>query len=137
MRFFFIFLVFYAFSAAAQDPRLSAVGNYALNRPGVVMIRTEYTANVYVNSMRMDNRAFNALLDSIQNLDHGGGVSPEQKLDIVLREMNNQPAPFFQTTFDYIKQPEQITATGTGFFVASNGTVATNCHLIDRDDAFI
>jgi len=124
-------------SATGQDPKLSGVDNYALNRPGVVMVRTEYTANVYVNSMKMDNKAFNALLDSIQNLDHGGGVTAEQKLDIVLREMNNRPARFFQTTFDYIKQPEQITATGSGFFITGDGYVATNCHLIDRDDAFI
>lgn len=123
--------------ASGQDPKLSGVQNYALNRPGVVMIRTEYSANVYVNSMRMDNRAFNHLLDSIQNLDHGGGVSAEQKLDIVLREMNNRPARFFQTTFDYIKQPELITSIGTGFFLTGNGYVATNCHLIDREDAFI
>jgi serine protease Do len=124
-------------TAAGQDSRLSGVQNYALNRPGVVMIRTEYSANVYVNSMRMDNKAFNRLLDSIQNLDHGGGVTPEQKLDIVLKEMNNRPARFFQTTFDYIKQPEQITSIGTGFFLTGNGYVATNCHLIDREDAFI
>jgi serine protease Do len=123
--------------ASGQDSRLSGVQNYALNRPGVVMIRTEYSANVYVNSMRMDNRAFNRLLDSIQNLDHGGGVTSEQKLDIVLREMNNRPTRFFQTTFDYIKQPEQITSIGTGFFLTGNGYVATNCHLIDREDAFI
>ena len=126
-----------ACSAAGQNTRLSGIENYALNRPGVVMVRTEYTANVYVNSMKMDNRAFNALLDSIQNLDHGGGVTAEQKLDIVLREMNNRPARFFQATFDYIKQPEQITAIGTGFFITADGFVATNCHLIDREDAFI
>jgi S1-C subfamily serine protease len=137
MRFFFIFLVLYTFSAAAQAPRLSAVGIYALNRPGVVMIRTEYTANVYVNSMKMDDRAFNTLLDSIQRLDHGGGVMPEQKLDMVLREMNNRPERYFQTTFNYIKQPEQITASGSGFFITSNGYVATNCHLIERDENFI
>jgi S1-C subfamily serine protease len=101
------------------------------------MIRTEYTANVYVNSMKMDSKAFNVLLDSIQSLDHGGGVTPEQKLDIVLREMNYRPARFFQTTFDYIKQPEQITSIGTGFFITGDGYVATNCHLIDREDAFI
>ncbi|HXB95480.1 MAG TPA: serine protease [Puia sp.] len=123
--------------AFAQEGKISGTENYAINRPGIVMIRTEYTANVYVNSMKMDERAFNALLDSIQHLDHGGGVLAEQKLDIVLREMNNRPARFFQTTFDYIKQPEQITATGTGFFVTDDGYVATNCHLIDRDDAFI
>ena len=117
--------------------RISGVENYAINRPGVVMIRTEYSAVVYVNSMKMDNRAFNALLDSIQKLDHAGGLTSEQKLDMVLREMNLKPARFFQTTFDYIKQSEQITATGTGFFVSGDGYVATNCHLIERDNAFI
>ncbi|HVU99365.1 MAG TPA: trypsin-like peptidase domain-containing protein [Puia sp.] len=134
---FLLSLVALMAMAAGQDPKLSGVENYALNRPGIVMIRTEYTANVYVNSMKMDNRAFNTLLDSIQNLDHGGGVTAEQKLDIVLREMNSRPTRFFQTTFDYIKQPEQITSTGTGFFITGDGYVATNCHLIDRDDAFI
>src|SRR5258708_6561542 len=89
--------------SSTQYKKLSGVENYALNRPGIVMIRTEYSANVYVNSMKMDNKAFNSLLDSIQNLDHGGGVTAEQKLDIVLEAMNNQPARFFQTTFDYIK----------------------------------
>ena len=63
--------------ASGQKPQLSAVSNYALNSPGIVMIRTEYSANVYVNSMKMDNRAFNSLLDSIQNLDHGGGVTAD------------------------------------------------------------
>jgi len=122
-----------------QDPRvkLSGVENYASNRAGVVMVRTEYSANVYVKKMRMDDDAFNGLLDSIQRLDNGGGVPAEQKLDIVLKEMNSHPARFFQTTFDYIKQDEQITAVGTGFFITGSGYVATNCHLIERDNAFI
>jgi len=149
MRFLSIFLfrrrswllaflpAFAALPVVAQAPHLSAIGNYALNRPGIVMIRVEYTANVYVNSMKMADKAFYALLDSIQRLDHGGGVDPEQKLDMVLREMSSRPERFFQTTFDYIKQPEQITASGSGFFITSDGYVATNCHLIDRDDNFI
>ncbi len=85
----------------------------------------------------MDQKAFNALLDSIQRLDHGGGVLAEQKLDIVLRELNNNPARYIQTTFDYIKQPEQITAIGTGFFLTGDGYVATNCHMIDQNNGFI
>ena len=134
----YLLLVLLLFPVAiACGQKISGMENYAVNRPGVVMIRTEYSANVYVNSMKMNNKAFNALLDSIQLLDQAGGVSAEQKLDIVLREMNNHPARFFQTTFDYIKQPEQITATGTGFFLTGDGYVATNCHLIDRDNGFI
>lgn len=117
--------------------KLSGVENYAVNRPGVVMIRTEYSATVYINNMKMNSRAFNSLLDSIQKLDNSGAIPAEQKLDIVLKEMNNNPVRFFQATFDYIKQVGQITATGTGFFLTGDGYVATNCHLIDRDNAFI
>ena len=112
--------------------------NYAENRPGVVMIKTVFSANVYVNQMKMDNRRFDLLLDSIQRLDTGGVIfSAEQKLDIVLKEMNNNPNRFFKATLDYIKQPEEITSTGTGFFISGDGYVATNSHLIDRDNSFI
>lgn len=117
--------------------KLSGVENYSANRPGVVMVRTEFTANVYVNRMKMDNRAFNSLLDSIQRLDTSGAIASEQKLDIVLKEMNGNPARYFKSTFDYIKQEEEITSTGTGFFITGDGYVATNCHLIERENAFI
>jgi S1-C subfamily serine protease len=123
--------------AYGQLAKLSGGGNYALNRPGVVMVRTVYSATVDVNRMRLNNRAFNFLVDSIRKMDTGGAVGPEQKLDIVLREMNSHPARFFQNTFEYIRQTEEITASGTGFLITSDGFVATNCHLIDRDNAFI
>jgi serine protease Do len=122
--------------ASAQD--CSAAQNYALNRPGIVMIKTVFSANVNVNKMRMDERAFNQLLDSIQKVDTAGAIfTPEQKLDIVLKEMNNRPERFFKRSFDFIEQAQEITATGTGFFITGDGYVATNCHLIDRDNAFV
>jgi len=137
LGFWFIFLILVLQQASGQQTRLSGEENYALNRPGVVMIRTEYSANVYVKSMIMEQRAFDHLLDSIQRLDKEGGVPAEQKLNIVLQEMSNNPTRFFQATQDYIEQAEQITATGTGFFLTGDGYVATNCHLIDRDNGFI
>jgi len=39
------------------------------------MVRTEYSANVYVNNMKMNSRAFDHLLDSIQKLDNSGRPS--------------------------------------------------------------
>ncbi|HTQ66077.1 MAG TPA: trypsin-like peptidase domain-containing protein [Puia sp.] len=118
--------------------KFTAVQNYAMNRPGVVMIKTVFSADVYVNKMMMDTKNFNKLLDSLQSVDSSGVIySAEQKLDIVLQDINNNPNRFFKATLDYIKQPEEITSTGTGFFITGNGYVATNCHLIDRDNAYI
>ncbi len=140
MRSYLIGILFFftALSNHACAQNCSAAQNYALNRPGVVMIKTVFSANVTVNKMRMDQRVFNRLLDSIQKVDTAGAIfSAEQKLDIVLKEMNNRPARFFKKTFDNIEQSQQITATGTGFFITGDGYVATNCHLIDRDNAFV
>ena len=136
--FFFLLTFFVVGWSAAGAQKISAVENYAINRPGIVMIKTVFSADVYVNRMKMDNRRFNRLLDSIQRVDTGGVIySPEQKLDIVLKEINNNPNRFFRTTLDYIKEPEEITGTGTGFFITSDGYIATNCHLIDRESSFI
>ena len=51
--------------------------------------------------------------------------------------MGSRPERFFKKTFNYIEQTQQITATGTGFFITGDGYVATNSHLIDRDNAFV
>ena len=79
-----------------------------------------------------------SLLDSIQRVDSSGIIyTPEQKLDIVLKEIYDNPNRFFKASLDYIKEAEEITSSGTGFLVTDDGYVATNCHLIDRDNAFI
>jgi S1-C subfamily serine protease len=131
-------LFVFSCSIPAKTQKLTAVQNYGINRPGVVMVRTVFSADVYVNNMRLDSHNFNSLLDSLQKIDSSGAIyTPEQKLDIVLTQISNHPNRFFKATQDYIKQPEEITSSGTGFLVTGDGYVATNCHLIDRDKAFI
>src|ERR1700693_4331217 len=95
--------------------QLSAVQNYGVNRPGVVMVRTVFSADVYVNKMQLDSRHFNHLVDSIQRVDSSGVIyTAEEKLDIVLKEINSHPNLFFKASLDYIKEPEEITSSGTG-----------------------
>jgi serine protease Do len=131
-----LFVIAGPFNGRAQG--LTAVQNYGTNRPGVVMVRTVFSADVYVNKIRLDSRHFNHLVDSIRKVDSSGVIySAEEKLDIVLKEINSHPNLFFKASLDYIKEPEEITSSGTGFLVTADGYVATNCHLIDRDNAFI
>jgi len=133
---FLILTISLAGKSYAQQ--LTAVQNYGINRPGVVMVRTVFSADVYVNKIQLDSRHFNHLVDSIQKVDSSGAVyTAEQKLDIVLNEINAHPSRFFKASLDYIKEPQEITSSGTGFLVTQDGYVATNCHLIDRDNAFI
>src|SRR5450432_28888 len=125
-------------SEPSYAQQLTAVQNYGVNRPGVVMVRTVFSADVYVNKIQLDSRHFNHLVDSIRKVDSSGVIyTPEQKLDIVLKEINLHPSRFFKASLDYIKEPQEITSSGTGFLVTGDGYVATNCHLIDRDNAFI
>ena len=133
-----ILLLNLALPETAITQQLSAVQNYGVNRPGVVMVSTVFSADVFVNKIQLDSRHFNHLVDSIKDVDSSGIIyTAEQKLDIVLKEINNHPNRFFKASPDYIKEPEEITSSGTGFLVTSDGYVATNCHLIDRDNAFI
>lgn len=131
-------ILFFTDQTPCFGQTLTAVQNYGINRPGVVMVRTVFSADVYVNKIQLDSRHFNHLVDSVQKADTGGVIyTPEQKLNIVLQEINTHPNRFFKASLDYIKEPQEITSSGTGFLVTEDGYVATNCHLIDRDNAFI
>jgi serine protease Do len=133
-----VLLILITGSLISDAQQLTAVQNYGVNRPGVVMVRTVFSADVYINKMQLDSRHFNHLVDSIQKVDSSGVIySAEEKLNIVLKEINSHPNLFFKASMDYIKEPEEITSSGTGFLITGDGYVATNCHLIDRDNAFI
>src|ERR1700712_453646 len=102
LRIFFTVLIFLAATCASQAQQLNAVQNYGINRPGVVMVRTVFSADVYVNKILLDSRHFDRLLDSIRRIDSSGIIyTAEQKLDIVLKEINTRPNRFFKATGDY------------------------------------
>lgn len=118
--------------------QLSAAQNYARSRPGVVMVKTNFNATVYLKQVIIDNKVFNALLDSIDQLENfGARLGAEQKLDIVLKEFSNRPSVFFKNTADYRRHTQTITTSGTGFFITEDGYLVTNCHVVDESDLYI
>jgi serine protease Do len=117
---------------------ITAEQNYARNCPGIVMVQAVFSATVYVNKVEINQRAFDNLVDSIKTLDTTGTIfSPSQKLDMVVKAMYKTPLRFFTRSDDYFRQARVVTSTGTGFLITEDGYLVTNCHIIDRDSAFI
>ena len=115
-----------------------AMLQYACNRAAVVMVRTEVLAEVNVQKIKINEKPFGHLLDSIQRLKADSiFLTPEEKLDIVLNEFELRPSYYFINEFNYFRHREKVTARGTGFIISGNGYVVTNCHVIDEDNAFI
>ena len=86
----------------------------------------------------MNERRFNLLVDSIKRLDTTGTMfSAEEKLDMVVKALYNNPFRFFSATTQYFRQRHRILSSGTGFFITGDGYLVTNAHIIDRDSAFI
>jgi serine protease Do len=125
-------------SRDARGQIISVEQNYAASSPAVVMVQTVFSATVYVNKVEMNQRRFRLLVDSVKKLDTTGTMfTAEEKLDIVVKALYNNPLRFFSGTNEYFRQQHRILSSGTGFFVTGDGYIVTNAHIIDRDSAFI
>jgi serine protease Do len=135
---FLLVIMFVALLSKHASSQLSAAQNYARNRPGVVMIKTNFLATIYVKQVVVDNRLFNALLDSISEVERfSAKMNAEEKLDIVLKQINNRPSSFFKNTADYRYHTQTITTSGTGFIITEDGYIVTNCHVVDESGNYI
>lgn len=123
-------------SSVAQG--ISPEQNYAINAPGVAMVQTVFSATVSVNKVEVNEARFQKLVDSVQQLDTTGKLlSSRQKLDIVVRALYRNPIRYLSGTNEYFRQKHRILSSGTGFFITGDGYFVTNCHIIDRDSAYI
>ncbi len=112
--------------------------NYAKNSPGVVMVQAVYSAMVYVNKVEINKRVFDKLVDSVKSIDSTGKIlTPAQKLDMVVKALHRSPLRYFSASNEYFRQAHRVQSTGTGFLITEDGYLVTNCHIIDKDSAFI
>jgi hypothetical protein len=87
------------------------------NSPAVAMVQTVFSANVYVNKVEMNQRRFNLLVDSIKRLDTSGTMlSAEEKLDMVVKALYNNPFRFFSATTQYFQAKTPHPVIGNWIF---------------------
>jgi serine protease Do len=123
---------------SAKTQGISPEQNYAMNAPGVAMVQTVFSATVSINKVEVNERRFQQLVESVQQLDTTGKLlSSRQKLDIVVRALYRNPVRYLSGTNEYFRQKHRILSSGTGFFITGDGYLVTNCHIIDRDSAYI
>jgi S1-C subfamily serine protease len=137
-RIFLGLVTFCVISGGLNAQVISAEQNYAASSPAVVMVQTAFSATVSVNQVEMNTKKFRQLVDSVKRLDTSGTmISAEEKLDMVVQALYDNPFRYFSGTNQYFRQRHRIISSGTGFFVTGDGYIVTNCHVIDRDSAFI
>lgn len=135
-----LFSLFFCFllRQATHCQVISTEHNYAMNCPGIVMVQAVFSATVYVNKVDMNERMFAKLVDSVKRLDTTGTLlSPAQKLDIVVKALYKSPLRYFKASEEYLQQVHRVHTSGTGFLITGNGYIVTNCHIVDRDSAYI
>ena len=133
-----LIIIYCAKPCKVFSQEIIAEQNYAMNAPGIARVQTVLSAKVYVDKVKMKERVFNKLVDSVKNLDTTRIIlTSEQKLNIVVKALYSKPLRFFSATGEYLLKEHRITSTGTGFFVTSDGYLITNCHVIDQDSSYI
>jgi len=138
IRYKWLLLLFLLAVEYGYAQTISAEQSYAANSPGVGMVQTVFSGTVYVSKVEMNEARFNRLVDSVKRLDTSGTMfTPEEKLDIVVKALYNNPFRFFTRTTEYFRQQHRIFSSGSGFFITGDGYFITNCHIIDRDNAYI